>query len=140
MRSTWLFCAVALAACDSTYRQVGPGEGGGSTPTTLGGDDDDDSVTNEGSTRSCDRRSEQGFCEEYVGEGWDVASIAADCSGADDLPLTTTCPLSDIGGCDETRENPQGTIVWYYQGDFFTATDVGVLQSECTTSYYTWVN
>lgn len=145
MRYTWLIGALALAACgDTGIRQVGPGNGqtgGGSTPFTGDDDDDDGGGTTggEGSLWSCDRRSAQGICEEYIGEGWDEASITADCSGATDTLQRVGCPLTDIGGCDETRENPEGTLVWYYQGQFFDYDDAANLQAQCTGSYYDWV-
>jgi hypothetical protein len=138
MRWTWLFGVLAVAGCDDSFRRVGSGDDSGS-PTTAG--DDDDSGTNggEGAGRSCDRRTTQGICEEYGGTGWEDASIEADCGASGEILLDTRCPLTDIGACDETARNPQGTIVYYYTGTFFTASDAGFLESQCTYDYNTWL-
>ena len=131
MRRLATMLVFGLGGCDDSFRQVGPGD------PRVGDTADTGATGRDTAPWHCDRRPTAGTCEDYVGDGWDADAAEADC-GADSF-AEGGCPPSDLGGCDETLENPLGTIVWYYQGQFWSTSDAGFLESQCVTAYFDWL-
>jgi hypothetical protein len=116
-----------LLACDTTFRQVGPGA---TDPTGATGGTGAASVT------YCDRQSLDGRCLEFTGSGWDDASMYTTCGSA---PSVGACPATTIGGCVLADAQPLEYNVYYYEGAYYSDADATYLQGVCELSYGVWL-